>query len=247
MKAFFITGGSRGLGSAMVQTLLSLGFPVWTCGRTLVSGKPEEKNDLYNYKSLNIGDQQALLSYFNSWLENFSDPQIRLYLINNASILYPMGMLGQNDLAELSHHWEVNLTAPLLLMNQLAQYAMQERQEVRILNISSGAGRKPIAGWAPYCAAKAGLDMVSRVLAEEANISGLPLKVFSVAPGKIDTAMQRQIREADIESFPLVEKFIKFKEEGELLAPKNAADKIVKRFLSEDWANGALEHIRDWI
>ena len=35
----------------------------------------------------------------------------------------------------------------------------------RVLNISSGAGKRPVAGWAAYCAAKAGLDHFSRVVA----------------------------------------------------------------------------------
>jgi NAD(P)-dependent dehydrogenase (short-subunit alcohol dehydrogenase family) len=60
-----------------------------------------------------------------------------------------------------------------------------------IINVSSGAAYRPLEGWSSYCAAKAGLAMMTRSIALET--SGR-IRIFGFSPGTIDTDMQVKIR-----------------------------------------------------
>jgi benzil reductase ((S)-benzoin forming) len=63
-----------------------------------------------------------------------------------------------------------------------------------VINISSGAGAGRSTAGRAYCAAKAGLDMATRVVALEAQVRGLAVEAVSLAPGVIDTGMQETVR-----------------------------------------------------
>jgi NAD(P)-dependent dehydrogenase (short-subunit alcohol dehydrogenase family) len=65
-----------------------------------------------------------------------------------------------------------------------------------IINVSSGAAHRPLPGWSAYCAAKAGLAMLTRALAAEYGEQGI--RVFGFAPGIVDTDMQATIRASGI-------------------------------------------------
>jgi NAD(P)-dependent dehydrogenase (short-subunit alcohol dehydrogenase family) len=152
----------------------------------------------------------------------------RAVLINNAGVVQPVGPLARNDPAALVNSVQVNLLAPLLLMRWFAAQAAPRAATAAIINISSGAGRRPIAGWTAYCASKAGLDMASRVVADEAAASGTPLTVTSLSPGIVDTGMQAAIRATSIADFPSVERFQALYAEGALTDPKVIAERILE-------------------
>lgn len=149
-------------------------------------------------------------------------------LINNAGVVEPVGPLESIAAEALEHNLTVNLVAPLRLMRRFLAATEGVAALRRVINISSGAGRRPIFGWSVYCAAKAGLDMASRVAALEASARGLPVEVVSLAPGVIDTAMQEVVRGTPEERFRDVERFRRMKEEGELRAPEDVAADILR-------------------
>ena len=151
----------------------------------------------------------------------------RAVLINNAGVIPPVGPLERVDAAGLERNLVVNLVAPMLLMRRFlrATAAVPLR---RIVNISSGAARRPISGWSAYCAAKAGLDMASRVVALEAEARGLAVEVSSLAPGVIDTGMQETVRGASAEDFADVERFRAMKAEGTLRSADDVAADILR-------------------
>ena len=62
--------------------------------------------------------------------------------------------------------------------------------------LSSGAAHRPLEGWSAYCAAKAGLAMLTEALALET--AGAGIRVFGLAPGVIDTDMQVSIRASGV-------------------------------------------------
>ena len=66
----------------------------------------------------------------------------------------------------------------------------------RIINLSSGAAHRPLEGWSAYCAAKAGLAMLTRSLALEYGEQGI--RAFGFSPGVVDTGMQAEIRASGI-------------------------------------------------
>jgi len=125
----------------------------------------------------------------------------RAVLINNAGVIAPVGPLEAVEAAALEANLAVNLAAPMVLMGRFLRMTEPVAALRRIINISSGAGRRPIFGWSAYCAAKAGLDMASRVAALEAQARGLAVEVTSLAPGVIDTAMQGVVRGASPADF----------------------------------------------
>ena len=106
-----------------------------------------------------------------------------------------------------------------------------------VLNISSGAGRSPIDGWNVYCATKAGLDMLSLVFKEEIKNKNLNINILSLAPGIIDTGMQEFIRKADEANFSNIERFIEYKNNGDLADPISTA-KLVAKFISDKTLQG---------
>ena len=149
-------------------------------------------------------------------------------LINNAGVVDPVGPLERVAADAIGRNLAVNLVAPILLMRRFLIATEGAAALVRIINISSGAGRRPIFGWSAYCTAKAGLDMASRVVALEARTRHRPVEVVSLAPGVIDTAMQTLVRGASEEAFADVERFRKMKDEGELRAPEEVAAAILR-------------------
>src|SRR5690606_32680096 len=100
-------------------------------------------------------------------------------------------------------------------------------KKLTIITISSGAGRRAIPSWANYCASKAAVDLFSETLQEEAEELNIDLKVFSIAPGVVDTDMQQAIRNTTTSSFSQVEKYQKLFANGELLTPEFVAKKII--------------------
>jgi benzil reductase ((S)-benzoin forming) len=138
-----------------------------------------------------------------------------------------VGPLDEVDPKDLERNLAVNLLAPMLLMRRFlrATAAVPLR---RIINLSSGAARRPIFGWSAYCAAKAGLDMASRAVALEAGARGLAVEVSSLAPGVIDTPMQAVVRGASAEAFRDVERFRAMKAEGALRPADDVAADILR-------------------
>lgn len=149
-------------------------------------------------------------------------------LVNNAGVIAPVGPLDAADGEALERNLAVNLIAPMRLMRRFLRTTAEIAQLRRIVNISSGAGRRPVAGWSAYCAAKAGLDMASRVVALEAQGRGTPVEVASLAPGVVDTAMQGAVRSASPDAFPDVERFRRLKSEGALRCAEEVAADILR-------------------
>jgi len=149
-------------------------------------------------------------------------------LINNAGVIAPVAPLEAVDAAALERNLAVNLVAPMLLMRRFLRMTEGVAELRRVINISSGAGRRPISGWSAYCAAKAGLDMATRVVALEAGARGLAVEAASLAPGVIDTGMQGAVRGASAADFPDVERFRRMKAEGTLRPAADVAADILR-------------------
>ena len=113
----------------------------------------------------------------------------------------------------------------------------------RIVTISSGAAKRPLHGWSSYCVSKAGLDMWTRCLAEEGNSQNI--SALAIAPGIVDTEMQKEIRNADKSSFPLLQNFIDYHKNGELTNPDDVAQKLLPFILGELGQNGDILDVRN--
>jgi benzil reductase ((S)-benzoin forming) len=223
MDLYVITGTTKGLGQALAKRVA--GDPNnYLVALSRAAGGPVPGGTLI---AVDLADAAAAQAAGERLARTIAGRAFdKAVLVNNAGIVSPVGPLDAVDAADLARNIAVNVTAPMLLMGAFlrATAAVPLR---RVINISSGAGRRPIYGGSAFCAATAALDMASRVAALEASTRGQRVHVVSLAPGVIDTSMQGVVRGASPEAFVDVERFRKMKEEGVLRAPDDVARDIL--------------------
>ena len=113
--------------------------------------------------------------------------------------------------------------------------------EIRIVHVSSGAGRNAVPGWSIYGATKAALDHHAR----SAALDQAPrLRICSLAPGVIDTGMQAEIRGLSLEQFPMREKFDDLKRAGALSDPAQCARHVVGYLLGAQFGSVPVDDLR---
>jgi benzil reductase ((S)-benzoin forming) len=242
-----LTGASRGLGLAIAQALLARGHRLLTLQRqpnaALAASGAEQPVEQW---ALDLAEPAAAAARLHDWIANLPRAQIAsITLINNAAALTALAPLGDIDAAELAMAMRVGLEAPLLLTAAFLRASADIEAPRKVLNISSGLGRFAMAGSAPYCAAKAGMDHFSRAVALEEAARPNGTKIVSLAPGVIDTDMQRQLRSADAAAFPDRARFVSLHAQGQLDSPAAAAAKIVAYLDRRDFGINAIGEVRD--
>jgi benzil reductase ((S)-benzoin forming) len=224
MNLYIVTGHTRGLGKALVERIAQD-----TDNEIIALGRAQDGPIAGGAQlEVDLADARSLEGAFDRVEKRLAGKRFeKAVLINNAGMISPVGMLDRVDAEELARNLAVNCVAPILLMRRFLQATAALAKVRRVINVSSGAGRRPIFGWSAYCAAKAGLDMASRVAALEAQTARTGVQVVSVAPGVIDTGMQGTVRSASPEEFVDVERFRQMKSAGELRAPAEVAADIL--------------------
>jgi benzil reductase ((S)-benzoin forming) len=145
--------------------------------------------------------------------------------------------------SDLSTVLAVNTVAPAILMNTLSR-TCGDKHELTVVNISSGAAKRAIPSWAAYCASKAALEMISETFCLEEREKGRSTKVYAVAPGVVDTAMQATIRSVDPKDFAASATFHAYKENDELVSAEMVAEKLSK-LLELPWSGKVSFSLRD--
>lgn len=235
MDYYFITGTSKGLGKALTELLLeNENNFVYGLSR---NASIQHKN--YHHTSIDLSNIEQL--------ENYQFPSLsgakKLTLINNAGIVGEVNYLGNVSDKNIINCYNLNLIAPAVLSNRFMRHFNDS--EKLIINISSGAGRTPIDGWNIYCSTKAGMDMLSQVVAEEAKIKNSNTSILSLAPGIIDTAMQTEIRSSNQEGFSNIERFIEYKKNGDLVQPEDTAKQIYQFIKNKELQQNVICSVRD--
>jgi NAD(P)-dependent dehydrogenase (short-subunit alcohol dehydrogenase family) len=244
-----LTGASRGLGRAMAAQLLQQPGTTLLCiarrpDDTLQNEPRAEGSTLVQW-ALDLADATAAATRLAGWLDSQHGRRFAsVVLINNAAALSQPGALDDTPLAELATATRVGLEAPLLLTAAFLKHTAAWPGERRLLNISSGLGRRAMAGSAAYCAAKAGMDHFSRALALEQAALPNGAKVVSLAPGVIDTDMQVQLRGADRARFPEGVRFEQLKTQHQLDSPASAAAKVLAYLRRADFGREPVADVR---
>ncbi|WP_315003269.1 SDR family NAD(P)-dependent oxidoreductase [uncultured Selenomonas sp.] len=223
MKSIILTGFSRGLGKSLWQRLLDLGGV-----RLFAVGRAEPETMPY-----------ANCSFMHWDLTKSEEvPSVReivtggdcLTFINNAGTVAPIGDIGELHEEDLRQAAQINFVSPMLFCNRLVGACREKRQNLKIINISTGAANYPIAGWSAYCSTKVAFKMFLDVLAEQEKDGGY-VEVVHVDPGVMDTEMQEKIRAADAKSFPRLAEFQALKAEGKLRRPEDVAESIIRKYI----------------
>ena len=225
MNLYIITGTTKGLGKALAERI------VLDSDNELIALARAPDGDIpggFRFE-LDLEDTAAIEDVSERLAQRVRGKRYaKAVLINNAGIVVPVAPLERTDPYDLERNLVVNLVAPMLLMRRFLRDTEAVATLRRIINISSGAGRRPIQGWGAYCAAKAGLDMATRVVALEAEARALAVEAVSLAPGVIDTPMQGIVRGAAAEDFADVERFRQMKSEGVLRPAEDVAADILR-------------------
>lgn len=241
--AAIVTGHSRGLGEAIAERLLSHGVRVLGVAR---HGNPTlaERFPGLRETQLDLADGRALDEWTRSGAmgEFFAEADTPL-LVNNAGVLQPIGPTATQDVSLVARAVAVNVAAAFVLTTAFVQTTSAARER-RVLQVSSGAGRKAYAGWSIYCATKAALDHHARCVMLDRTPN---LLISSVAPGVVDTEMQAEIRASTDERFPDRPRFVAMHRDRALPSPAQTGGKLVEYLLSDLFGVEPVFDLRDFL
>jgi NAD(P)-dependent dehydrogenase (short-subunit alcohol dehydrogenase family) len=185
-KVALVTGGSRGLGKDIALEMAQKGAKVTICGRKkenldrAVEDFHTRDLDLMAV-SANVGKSDQVKALMLSIEEKFGRLDI---LINNVGTNILTPSLVEADEGLWDKILETSLKSAFLVSSQ-AVMLMKRVGGGKIVNISSNAARKASRGMGIYCVAKAGLEMLTKVMAVE--LASEHINVNAVAPGMVRT------------------------------------------------------------
>lgn len=249
-----LTGASRGLGLAVArQWLQASGHVLIALARhpdASLADRAQQQGSRCLSWALDLADAPAAAQALADWLAAQSaDAFASATLLNNAGVLSPLGPIGASSAAELSNALRVGLEAPMLLTAAFLRgtegWSARQAGAVKVLNVSSGLGRRAMAGSAAYCAAKAGMDHYSRAVALEEAQRPHPARIVSLAPGVVDTDMQVQLRAGDPAAFPDRLRFVQLKDAGLLDSAEAAAAKVLAWLDRADFGAQPIADVRE--
>jgi benzil reductase ((S)-benzoin forming) len=248
-KLIILTGASRGLGAAIARQLLAADAHVLTMSRhpdPELARAAGTSGAVLEQWALDLAHDIGASARLEAWLHQREPSQFAsATLINNACLVGRVGSIEASGAETIAAVLRVGLEAPLLLTSAFLRATRNWAMDKRVLNISSGAGRRAIAGWSAYSAAKAGLDHFSRVVELDESLRPNPAHVVALAPGVIDTDMQGELRSADAAGFPEHSTFLKLKASGQLATPEAAAARVIAYLARPDFGTQPVADVRD--
>ena len=188
-RVFVVTGGSRGIGLEIAKELVNQGAKVAICGRkqatldaalAIINGK-----DRVIAASAHIAKEEDVEKMFNTVLTKFSRIDA---LINNVGMNLLTPSVADTELATWQKIMDTNLNGTFLCSRKAAKI-MQEQKKGKIVNVSSIAGRRASPAMGIYGIAKAGVEMLTKVLAAE--LAQFGIQVNAVAPSMVRTEFSK--------------------------------------------------------
>jgi NAD(P)-dependent dehydrogenase (short-subunit alcohol dehydrogenase family) len=181
-----VTGATRGLGRALTQRLIEVGWTVVGCGSSVerVAQLARVHAAPHRFDVVDVRDANAVFRWAQSVFESHAAPDL---LLNNAAVINETAPLWNVPVDDFARVVDVNLKGVFHVIRAFVP-AMCARHAGVIVNFSSGWGRSTSPDVAPYCATKWGVEGLTQALAQE-----LPKGLAAVAfnPGVIDTDMLR--------------------------------------------------------
>jgi 2-deoxy-D-gluconate 3-dehydrogenase len=184
-KVAVVTGGSRGIGLELARSFLEQGARVAICGRkaeTLAAAAEAlQGGDRLLAVPAHVAREPEVEALFAAVVGRFGGIDV---LVNNVGMNLLTASVADADLAVWNKIIEGNLTGAFLCSRQAAR-TMRERRRGKIVSVSSLAAMKASPGMGIYGIAKAGVEMLTKVLAFE--LAAFNIQVNAVAPGVVRT------------------------------------------------------------
>lgn len=193
-KVILITGAGKGIGRIFALELLKSGASVGACSRNtndLLRLAEEAKRFSGNLLTscFDVRDFEATQKFVEEIEGNFK----RLdFAIINAGITTENATIENSDLAKWSETIEVNLIGSLKTAKAVIPLLKKSKQG-SIIFIGSGLGHRGLPGTSSYSSSKAGVSMLTRILAQELIDSNI--LVNELIPGPVNTEIDRGIVE----------------------------------------------------
>jgi NAD(P)-dependent dehydrogenase (short-subunit alcohol dehydrogenase family) len=233
----FITGASSGIGLALARTV------PWSPARVVdVSRRGAPGLEHFAADLADPASWPRVAALFEREVPAFGGE--RIALVQSAGTLEPIGFAGEVDGDAYRRQVLLDSAAPQVLGDAFLRAARQASVPCHLLVISSGAARSVYPGWSAYGAGKAALDQWVRTVGAEQERRGGRCRVLAVAPGVVETEMQRRIRFSRAEDFPEVERFRALAREGGLRDPLAVARELWG-LLERELPNGAVLDLRE--
>jgi 3-oxoacyl-[acyl-carrier protein] reductase len=187
-KVGIVTGGSRGIGLAIADALLTAGARVVITGRDAAHlkeararlAKDTSAADRIHTVRTDVRDPADASDAVSAAVEHFGGLDV---LVNNAGVGL-FAPVADMDVSAWHDVIETNLSGVFFCCHAAIPH-MRERGGGWIINISSLAGRNPFKSGAAYCASKAGLNAFSEALMQEVRYDNI--RVSCVMPGSVAT------------------------------------------------------------
>ncbi len=243
-----ITGASRGMGLALAQQLAVPGNTLLCISRhanPALDQQAKTQDVALTQWPADLSDAAPVAQQLAAWLSGKANDFASVTLVNNAGMIPAIAPLSDVPASDISAAMRVGVEAPMLLTSAFLQATAAWTMPKKVLNISSGLGRRAMASQAGYCAAKAAMDHFTRCVALEEALKPHGAKVCSLAPGVIDTDMQVQLRAAPSSSFPDKANFVGMKQSGALTSPQEAAGRLIAYLARADFGSQSVGDVRD--
>lgn len=219
MKYALVTGGSRGLGRAVCESIASMGIPVIinyqsnSAAAEEVKKNIEENGGTAELLPFDVSKQEEVVAALDNWENNHPEDYIA-YLVNNAGIRRDGVMFMMPD-ADWHDVLNISLNGFFYVTRRLLPKMMMRRHGGRIVNMSSLSGLKGSQGQVNYSAAKAALIGATKSLAQETAARNVT--VNAVAPGFIETDMTKDLPQDELKQLVPMKRFGKPEEVAALV------------------------------
>jgi 2-deoxy-D-gluconate 3-dehydrogenase len=189
-KVALVTGGSRGLGQDIAMVMAGLGAQAVICSRKQenldqAAEKFQKEGLEVMAQAANVGEADQVDNLFQAIAERFGRLDV---LVNNVGMNILTPSVAEVDEGLWDKILATNLTGTFLVSGRAVKM-MRKGGSGKIINISSTAARKAARGMGVYCVAKAGVEMLTKVLAVE--LAAENINVNAVAPGMVKTGFSR--------------------------------------------------------
>eukprot|EP00741_Cyanophora_paradoxa_P012486 tig00020610_g12065.t1 len=245
-----ITGGSQGFGRAFAAELARavpatdfalLARNAAGMRETEAEIKAASPSSAVHIFPIDLGDLSTLEAKYEDVLSKLDPtPYSRAILLNNAGIIGDQVNVRDYKLATLRANIDLSVTSMTYVTARfLAKFAPlppAPARKVVVVHVSSLAALQPFGSWGQYCTGRAARDMLHRAVASEEKDAGTSVRTLNYAPGPMDTAMTRAVRESDV---PLQKVFKDMHEKGQMVDPYASAKKLVGLVEKDEFESGA--------